>query len=69
MYVCLCNGINDLQIRTLCATLPSCTVAQVYKAQGVAPKCGKCIPTVRALIAETREAAENAAPALGLASA
>jgi bacterioferritin-associated ferredoxin len=69
MYICLCNGINDRQIRALCATAPSCTVAQVYKAQGVAPKCGKCIPTVRALLAEMRDAAENAQVAIELASA
>ena len=69
MYVCLCHGISDREIRARCAKSPGCSVAQVYQAQGVAPKCGKCVATVRSLIAEAREVAENATAALGLTPA
>jgi len=64
MYVCLCHAISDREIRARCALSPSCSVAQIYRSQGVAPKCGKCVGTVRALIAEARKVAENATPAL-----
>ena len=66
MYVCLCHAISDRTVRAHCSKAPTCSVAQVYQAQGVAPKCGKCVATVRALIAEAREVAENASAALGL---
>jgi bacterioferritin-associated ferredoxin len=46
MYVCLCNGFTDRQVRGACASSPL-RVAEVYPALGVRPICGKCAPTVR----------------------
>ncbi len=53
MYVCLCHGISDREIRSRCASAP-CSVAEIYLARGVAPKCGKCVASVKALLAETK---------------
>jgi bacterioferritin-associated ferredoxin len=44
MYVCLCNGYTDSQIRS---TASDCaTVADVYRSLGSPPRCGKCVPMV-----------------------
>lgn len=49
MYICLCNGFTDRQVRRS-AEDGSASVSQVYKALGCAPKCGKCVPTVRDML-------------------
>lgn len=51
MYVCLCNAFTDRQVRALCPSAGS-SAAAVYCALGVKPKCGKCVPTVREILAE-----------------
>ncbi len=49
MYICLCNGITDGDIRRVAASgTPS--ISQVYRALDCAPKCGKCVPVVRQLL-------------------
>lgn len=53
MYVCLCHGITDREIRRQ-STTTSCSVSDVYQARGVAPKCGKCVSLVRAILREAR---------------
>jgi bacterioferritin-associated ferredoxin len=47
MYVCLCNGYTDRQIRK---AAPNCeSIAAIYRCLGAEPRCGKCVPTVAAL--------------------
>ncbi len=41
MYVCLCKGITDTQIRTAVADGAS-SLREVRSALGVASQCGKC---------------------------
>ncbi|HXN85939.1 MAG TPA: (2Fe-2S)-binding protein [Candidatus Binataceae bacterium] len=48
MYVCICNGFTDGQVRSVCIEQP-CRVSEVYKALGCAPKCGRCVPMVKEL--------------------
>jgi bacterioferritin-associated ferredoxin len=48
MYVCLCNGFTDRELRS--AAEPGCSVADAYRALGVRPKCGKCAPTVKDIV-------------------
>lgn len=55
MYVCLCHGITDREIRKQCAAAPRCSVAEIYSARGVAPKCGKCVAMVRDLVTDARQ--------------
>jgi bacterioferritin-associated ferredoxin len=49
MYLCICNAITDHQARSH-DTAPRCSVADFYRALGVKPKCGKCVPLVRELL-------------------
>jgi bacterioferritin-associated ferredoxin len=57
MYVCLCNGLTDRDLRphTIGGTN---TVSMVYRACGCRAQCGKCVPFVRQML---REAGERAA--------
>jgi bacterioferritin-associated ferredoxin len=44
MYICLCNGYTDRQVRK---AAPGCTtVSDVYRTLGAPPRCGKCVPMV-----------------------
>jgi bacterioferritin-associated ferredoxin len=54
MYVCLCNGFTDKQVRAL-APAADGSAASVYRSLGVRPKCGKCVPVVREILGETVE--------------
>jgi len=49
VYVCICNGFTDGQIRSVCQQQQQCRVSDIYKALGRAPKCGKCVPMVKEL--------------------
>jgi bacterioferritin-associated ferredoxin len=51
MYVCLCNRITDGEIRRH-ASAAVCTPGAVYRARGVAPRCGKCVPMLRSILQE-----------------
>lgn len=49
MYLCICNAITDRQARAH-ASASGRSVADFYRALGVKPKCGKCVPTVREML-------------------
>lgn len=51
MIVCLCNAFTDRQVRAAYPTA-GCSAARVYRALGVKPKCGKCVPMVRQIVSE-----------------
>ncbi|MGO1078010.1 (2Fe-2S)-binding protein [Inquilinus sp. CA228] len=55
MYICICNALNDTQIR--CAVDSGAkTAGQVYAGLGCAPRCGKCVTSIRRMVNEsTRE--------------
>ncbi|GAB4178500.1 MAG: hypothetical protein OHK0024_16590 [Thalassobaculales bacterium] len=61
MYVCLCNGFTDRDV-VRCARQGACKPGDVYRRLGQ-PSCGKCLPTIRAVLAEA------AAPAACLEAA
>jgi len=58
MYICLCNGFTDGKVRMV-ARDGECSVAEVYRALGCKPQCGKCVPYVRDLIREQTNAAAS----------
>jgi bacterioferritin-associated ferredoxin len=65
MYLCVCNAVTDraarAQLKNDCPT-----VATVYRALGVKPKCGKCVPLVRQLLRQAVELPQpQAVPASG----
>ena len=62
MYVCLCNGLTDRQVR--CAAKAGCSAAGVHRSLGVRLKCGKCLPMMREIV---RDLAQDSADG-GLAS-
>ena len=51
MYICLCNGLTDRDVRANCEG--GCSVAMVYRALGCEPQCGKCVPFVRQMLRES----------------
>jgi bacterioferritin-associated ferredoxin len=53
MYVCVCNGLTSRQVQTAAACCSS--TGGVYRALGVAPQCGKCIPTIRAIVTSVHQ--------------
>jgi len=56
MYVCLCNGLTDRDLRN--SADGSCSVAMVYRSLGCEPQCGKCVPFVRQMLREAVPAVE-----------
>jgi len=51
MYVCMCHGFTDSQVRQ--ALAGGCrSVAAVYRCLADRPQCGKCVPHVRAMLRE-----------------
>lgn len=64
MYVCICHGFTDSQVRDLHAR--GCrSIAEVYRclSGGEPPQCGKCVPFVRDMLKA------SAAPLAGAAEA
>ncbi len=49
MFVCLCKGITDSQIKT-CVNNGARTIKHVRRELGVASQCCKCLPEARAII-------------------
>ena len=63
MYLCICNAITDRQARSRSSA--SCSVAAFYRALGVKPKCGKCVPLVRQMLDahdDSRDARQDTCP-------
>lgn len=54
MYTCICNALRERAVREVA---PACrNPAEVYKALACRPQCGRCGPTVRAILVEHRGA-------------
>lgn len=68
MYVCICNGHRDDEIRAAAATGLRCARA-IYAHLGKPPRCGRCLALATKLIEEVHAVAEPAAePAATAAS-
>lgn len=53
MIVCSCNVLSDKQIlATLQLGSAPQAASHVYRCLGCAPRCGRCLDTVRALLAQ-----------------
>lgn len=61
MYVCICNGLTDTQIREA-ITNGASTAAEVYAACGVDPVCGTCADVMIDMII-AQESAKAKTPA------
>lgn len=51
MYVCVCNAINDKQVRKAVKKGAE-TVGRVFKAHGCKADCAQCVNCIRDVIAE-----------------
>jgi bacterioferritin-associated ferredoxin len=49
MYVCLCNGYRDSEIRDVAQSGVRCARA-AYQSLGNGPRCGRCLPFAQDLI-------------------
>ena len=49
MYVCLCNGYRDTDLRELASRGYACAV-EAYKALGKGPCCGRCLECAQGII-------------------
>ncbi len=61
MYVCLCNGFTDRDVRR-CMKACENSVADVYRSLGCAPRCGKCVPLVRDMVKSALSPMEDLEP-------
>lgn len=59
MYVCLCKGVSDKQIRNAVAE-GACSMRDLREALDVANQCGKCARECKSLLNESVLAASNA---------
>jgi bacterioferritin-associated ferredoxin len=50
MYVCLCHGLNDRQVRAAIDEGGAGSAAQVYRHYDCRPRCGKCVGQVRDMV-------------------
>ena len=59
MIVCSCNVLSHTRILETLASEDAArprSAAQAYGCLGCAPRCGRCLPTVRKLLTEARVA-------------
>jgi bacterioferritin-associated ferredoxin len=64
MIVCSCNRLSDRDVRGCCASQDApCRVMEIYARLGCAPQCGRCAPTLAAIMREARESAGDCDPA------
>ena len=54
MFICLCKGITDTQIKAS-VLAGARSLSDVRKDLGVATQCCKCLPEARAVIQQTLE--------------
>lgn len=53
MYVCLCKGVTDRQIKAAIDS-GACSMGHLRKSLGVASQCGKCSASARELLQASR---------------
>jgi bacterioferritin-associated ferredoxin len=58
MYVCLCRGVTDNQIRAAVSEGAS-SVQDLRRCLGVASQCGKCGITAKEILHETLASSSN----------
>lgn len=61
MYVCLCQGVTDNQIRDAIYE-GCCSYREVREATGVGTQCGKCACLAKQVVRETLNDLQSAQP-------
>jgi bacterioferritin-associated ferredoxin len=55
MYICLCSGVTEREIRA-CAQEGACTLRDLECCLGVGANCGRCRAAANAILSESRSA-------------
>ena len=63
MYVCICNGVTDHQIREA-AEAGCVSLTELTMRTGVGANCGSCLPSAEAILYEVRSRRERPLPVL-----
>lgn len=50
MYVCLCNGYRDSEIRDVAREEGATSAEEAYLTLGEGPCCGRCLPTAQEIL-------------------
>ena len=67
MYVCICNGVTDRQVRE--AAEAGCgSVSELTMRTGLGSTCGSCLPLAEAIMAEVRATRALPLPVLSRAA-
>jgi bacterioferritin-associated ferredoxin len=56
MYVCICNGHRDSEIRAAAAAGFRCA-REIYQHLGKPPRCGRCLDVASQIVSEVHDAA------------
>ena len=67
MYVCICNGVTDRQVREA-AEAGCSSVSELTMRTGLGSTCGSCLPLAEAIMAELRATRELPVPILAQAA-
>jgi bacterioferritin-associated ferredoxin len=59
MYVCICNGHRDSEIRSAAAQSGLSCPRDVYTYLGKPPRCGRCLELASQVIEEAQAAVAN----------
>ena len=54
MYICLCNGITERDIRSCCTEEGACSMRDLERCLGVGVNCGMCRPMAKQILNESR---------------
>lgn len=63
MYVCICAGVTDNQIKKAVASNEICSLRDLCKQYGVAKQCGNCCHHAKDVIQEALSEIKDAVPA------
>jgi bacterioferritin-associated ferredoxin len=53
MYVCLCNGLTDRQVKQAAAAAGTIKTSSIYAACGCRAQCGQCVKALMSLLRGT----------------
>lgn len=53
MYVCLCKGVSDRDIKQL-VSKGACSVEEIMRCSGAGTKCGTCVDEIAEMIGESQ---------------
>jgi bacterioferritin-associated ferredoxin len=58
MIICSCNVFSDRDVRAV-LNVPRVSMAQVYRYLGHEPQCGRCACSIREIMSERRQSADD----------